>query len=451
MLRKTSSYWYKSAFYTILQRFSVAFFGVVSYLLLVRVLSVSQIGIWALFNIISATFEMSKYALLKNALITILNSTNNPEERAKIASSSLVINIIFTAIFILLVLFLGSTLGHYWKIPELHTMLKWYILSTLFLIPFAHFEYLQQANMEFKGIFGAYFFRQGGFFLTLIIAIFTFKGSITLNKLVVLQAVCILGGSILSFFYARKYLKGLFSPTRYWIKKLFHYGKYVLGSGICSSIFGSMDRYMTASFMSSVTVAFYDVGARINNMIDIPTTATTDIIFPKSAKASYEEGKEKVKYMYERMSGILAALVFPVSLFVFIFAEPIIKILAGERYLAATSIVRISMLYAVLRPIQIQAGNILNSINKPNTTFYLNVVILTVNLLLNYFLVKYLGFMGAAYGGLLSTVFSFGLTFYFLKNAIGTRLPNIFIHALQFYKNTFEALKQRKFQFYKNN
>jgi O-antigen/teichoic acid export membrane protein len=198
---------------------------------------------------------------------------------------------------------------------------------------------------------------------------------------------------------------------------------------------------MTASLMNSVYVAYYDVAARINNLIDIPTTATADIVFPQSARAYHNEGPERVKYIYEKMVGILIGLVLPVSIIVFIFSKQIVLIIAGQKYIEAGTIIRIAMLYAFMRPIQNQAANILNSMNKPKTTFFLNLSILTVSLILNYLLIKNMGFLGAAYGSILTTIFSLALTYYLLKKSINVTVPDIFKQTILFYGKMFNKTK----------
>jgi O-antigen/teichoic acid export membrane protein len=224
-------------------------------------------------------------------------------------------------------------------------------------------------------------------------------------------------------------------PSIFWMSRLFRYGKYVLGSGVCANIFGSLDRYMTASFMTSAFVAFYDVSARINNLMDVPTTAAADILFPKSARASFENDNSRVRFIYEKMVGILVGLVLPISIFTFIFADKIVLIIAGENYLPATTIIRIAMIYAFLRPIQIQASNVLNSINKPKITFYINLIVLSFNIIISYFFIKSIGFMGAAYGSFCTTVFSSCLSFYLLKRAINVSIRGISNEIWIFYKD----------------
>jgi O-antigen/teichoic acid export membrane protein len=72
--RYFSSYWIRSAFYTILQRFSLTFFGLINFIILVRVLTTAEMGTWALFLTVTSVFEVTKSGLLKNAHIKYVSA-----------------------------------------------------------------------------------------------------------------------------------------------------------------------------------------------------------------------------------------------------------------------------------------------------------------------------------------------------------------------------------------
>src|SRR6266404_3543077 len=70
-----SSYWIRSAFYAILQRFSITLFGMINFIILIRSLSKAQMGTWALFLVITSIFEITKSGLLKNAHIRFVSTS----------------------------------------------------------------------------------------------------------------------------------------------------------------------------------------------------------------------------------------------------------------------------------------------------------------------------------------------------------------------------------------
>jgi lipopolysaccharide exporter len=160
-------------------------------------------GIWALFLTIITIFEMTKTNLLKNAHIKFVSSSPESDEKTIIASSSLIINLSITLVFILLILLFSSEMNSWAHIGiELGHMLMWYIPGLMFMMFFSHLEAIQQSHLDFKGVFAGYFVRQVlffGFIITHKILSIPF----TLTHLVMYQTISIFVGAATMFFFTR--------------------------------------------------------------------------------------------------------------------------------------------------------------------------------------------------------------------------------------------------------
>ena len=428
-----SSYWIRSAFYSILQRFSITFFGLINFVVLIRTLSKPQMGAWALFLVVTTIFEQTKTGLLKNAHIRYVSSSNEPDEKSAIASSSLVINAGITALFILLICLFSD-----WASFRLHTgtelasMLKWFIPGLICMVFFSHLEAIQQSFLDFKGVFAGYFVRQIVFFLC-IAGCLVLHIHYSLLNVVLYQSIGFLLGTLVIFYYSRRYLEYRFNPTVAWVKRILSYGKYIFASGAISNIFSNLDQLMTGTFMSSTVVAYYNTALRINVLLDIPSYAAADIIFPKSARASVEEGAEKVRYLFERMVGILLSFSTPIALFIIIFPRLVIWLIAGSSYLAAAPILQLYMITGLIRPMQNQSANLLNSIGKQAIGFWMNTFALAANLLINYACLKTIGFYGAAVGSTLSYSLALVAWYFLMRRIIGFNPRNILKYMLESY------------------
>ncbi|MBX6361361.1 MAG: oligosaccharide flippase family protein [Acidobacterium ailaaui] len=431
LVKLFDNYWIRSSLLTIMQRLGSVLFGIGSYVILVRILNKESIGIWSLFLGISMTFELTKNALLKNGIITFYNIIENRDE---ILSSGFVINLIYSLIFVIIILCLGEIISKYLNAPHLYSMLKIYTIGIIFLVYFSHFEYIQQSNLNFTGSFVSYTTRQGIFFLLILIT-FISGNNTNLNQLVFFQNISIFISVIISFFYTKKYLNFIFNPKLILIKKIFNYGKYIFSSGVLSNIFGNLDRYMIAGLMNNTYVAYYDLSARINNMIDVPTYALADVLFPKSVIAEKEEGRYKVKHLFEMTTAAIISILIPFSILVIIFNKMIIRILAGNNYLLASNIIIISMLYAFLRPIQNQACNVLNSINKPQISFIVNLVFFMLNILLDYIFITKVGYIGAAIGSMVVTIIGANVATFALSKYTKVSIRNILRKTFMIYRH----------------
>jgi lipopolysaccharide exporter len=443
-----TSYWIRSATYVFLQRFSLTLFGFISFMLLIRLLSKSELGIWGLFLAITGIFESTKSNLLKNAHIRYVSSSDDTTEKTTIASSSFLINFSISFFFILLIVFFSDWLSHWLNLEkELAAMLKWFIPGLLFMIFFSHLEATQQSHLDFKGVFAGHFIRQLFFLCVILFYSFT-KRPLSLTTLVMYQSVSIALGSAVLYVFTRKYLLHRFDASMLWIRKITGYGGYILGSGTVANIYSSLDQFITARFMNSSAVAYYNVANRINGLIDIPSYAAAEIIFPKASKASLEEGPERVKYLFEKMVAILIGFTIPVALFIIIFPKLIIYFIAGHSYAAAAPILQLYMITGIFRPVQNQAANLLNSIGKPKLVFLLNSATLGLLLLINYICLLQFGFYGVAIGTMITTILGFVAWYFIMRREIGLDMKTVFRYSVDTYKMLYrkghEKLRSRK-------
>lgn len=410
-------------------------------MVLVRQLNKAEMGTWALFLSIITLFESAKSGLLKNAHIMYVNTSDDKNEKSAIASSSFIINVFITIAFIIFILFLSNRLseglhsGH-----DLAIMLKWFIPGLICMIFFSHFEAVQQSFLDFKGVTTGYLLRQFTFFLIIIIYLF-FKKNFSLQSLAIYQSISIFFGTIAMYITVRKYLLYSYSVSKQWVNKILGYGKYIFGSGLISNISTNIDQLMTGAFMSNFYVSYYNVALRLNNFIEIPSFAAADIIFPKNVKASIEEGNQKVRYFYERITGILLSITTPIAIFTIIFPKLIITIIAGVQYVDAAPILQLYMLICITRPLQHQAANTLNSIGKAHLSFKLDTLEFIINVIANYICLTNFGFYGAAIGTFI-TCFIFTFIWYFvMKKEINFHLPSVGGHVINSYKILYAEVK----------
>lgn len=438
--KRFSSYWFRSAFYSFFQRFSLTLFGLINFMILTRTISQDQLGVWALFLIATGFFEATKSNLLKNAHIKYVSGSLHQNEKITIASSSFVINALVSLLFILVTVFFSELLSQWLNAGTgLAQMLIWFIPGIVFMIFFTHLEAIQQSHLDFKGVFAGYFIRQLSFFLVLL-TYWVLKKPLSLQQLAIYQSLSIALGSITLYLFTRKYLFHQFQASWLWIKKIFGYGGYIFSSGLVANIANNLDQVMIARYVPG-SVAYYNVASRINNLIDIPSYAAADIIFPKASLASVEEGPAKVKYLFERMVAILLTITIPVAIFIIVFPKFVTTIIAGALYLPAASILQIYMISGILRPAQNQAANLLNSIGKTRITFIINIISLCILLVLNYIFLKEFGFYGAAIGTLTTTLISFIIWYFVMKKIIDLSLQNVFHFMVGTYRLLLKELK----------
>ncbi|MFL9481430.1 flippase [Chitinophagaceae bacterium LWZ2-11] len=431
MKSKNDHYWLKSGALNVLQNISSVFFGFGSFYLLVRMLDKHSFGTWTLFMATTTIFEMIRSGLIQNALIKFL-SFSERSEHDKILSASFTMSGVLTLACIIINLCLANYLAVKWDSPELVNMFYMYSFVYIFSGILSQFHWIEQANLTFQGIFITNFIRQGVFFVFIVIAFFT-KFKIQLIYLVYVQAFCALLSASIEYRFIKKFLRFTYSVSLEWVKKLFNYGKFAFGTSISSILSNTIDQMMLGAILSPAASGAFNIAVRITNLVDIPTNSIAVIVFPQSAKRLATEGKEGIKYLYEKSVGTILAILIPGLLFLYFFPTFVVHVIAGNQYAETIPILKITTLYCLLIPFGRQFGTILDSIGRPKITFIIVVLTATLNLTLNYFMIKQWGVMGAAYATLTSNVIAFAVAQFILYKELKVNIANTFIYAYMFY------------------
>jgi len=415
----------------------VQIFAFGSVFILLRALTLAQFGVWAIFLAIASVIEVGRIGLLQNALVKFL-STAEEDSYAKISTASLALNLILTSVIVVFLLSLAGPISLLMNSPELAPLLRIYALTNIALLLFFQFNYIQQANLDFRGIFWANFVRQGLFFI-FVLYLFISNATFTLQQLAVLQIFAALAGSFTAYLFCRKFLSFSGKVDKGWINKLFGFGIFVFGTNIFTMLFKSTDKLLLGAF-SSITaagVALYETAIKITNLTDVPTLSMASILFPQSARRS-SQGKGAVKDLYEKAVGAILSLMVPAIIFVLIFAYYIIIIVASEKYVGSVEILRITILYGLFIPYAVQFGTVLDSIGMPRTNFLFTVFNFALLVLIDFFFIKHFGIMGAAYGTLLTYILTTIIMQYYLYKKLNVNPFKPFVYIFYFYKKGWE-------------
>ena len=436
----TKRYWIVSGLYAFFEKGANYLFGFGSVAILYRSLEISEMGVWVLFLTICAFLEVTRMGLIQNALVKFLSSEEK-SEHGRINTASLFLNIVLTVLFAFFLYTLAPLCGALWDesiIPLLHI----YALTTLVLTPMYQSNFILQANLSFRGIFLSNTLRQGPFFLFLLY--FWLNGiPIELVELAQFQVFTAALGSAIAVYHAWPYFRFSTKADWDWIKKLLDFGKYAVSTNLSIMLYKSMDKMMLGGLISTASVGIYDLAIRITNLMEIPTFSAAAVVFPQSAREMAKNGKAGVKKMYEQSVGAILALLIPIILFVEIFPEILILIIAGEDYLPAVPLLRLTMLFGLFLPFGSQMGTVLESIGKPNINFYCTVFGFLLNIVFNYMFISWLGTIGAAYGTLTTYAITFIITQIILYKTLDVNTLNVFKYMLDFYKKGYEILKTK--------
>ncbi len=443
-IKLLSSFWFRSVFFTMLNRFSLIVFGVLGYMILAKKVfpTAAEMGVWSLFLGLISLIEIVKQGLLRNPMIKFLSEPEYQGCKNKVQTSSLITNMAFTLVIVSVVFFFGVPLSRLLNSPQLYPLMMWGIVILLLMIPFNHFEVLLQAHFRFQSIFIGYLLRQGVFVCSIIFLLLFFKSSLTLLTLVKLQIFSLSLGTIALYFGAKEYLYRGMDIDKVLMIRMFHFGKYIFGTNVFSALSSSADQFVTARMIAPTAVAYYNIVSRLTTMMDVPSIAVADVLFPKNVEAMAAHGTEKVRFYFERMVGSIISILLPVSIVIFIFPGYIIQIISSPKYLDAVPILQLIILFSFFRPFSYQFGATMDAIGKPQYNFWVNLYSMSISFLFIYLGLKRFGYMGAVYGEIASIPFIYGVIYLVLRKTINVSFRNVFRNVWVSYKELFGLVKK---------
>jgi O-antigen/teichoic acid export membrane protein len=419
------------------EKFAALVFGFGGAVLLFRSLTKEAFGVWVLFLSITSIVEVGRIGLLQNALVKYL-ATSDEQEAGRITTASIILNVMLTAGIVAFLLLLASPISLWMNVSELAVLLKIYCLTTVMLIPFFQFNYVQQANLDFRGIFWSNFVK-GGVLFGFILYLFVSGGQIELKNLAICQIGAAVAAAFVSWFFANKYFRFSSTLDWLWVKKLFRFGKYVFGTNLSTQLYKNVDKLLIGGLPAGGTaaVALYDAAIRVTNLTDVPTASMANILFPQSAKR-FQDGNGAVKQLYEKAVGAILAFMVPCILFVMLFAEWIIHLVAGPGYEEAANLLRITILFGLFMPYAVQFGTVLDSIGKPRMNFIFTIGSLALTATLNVFFITRWGAYGAAAGTLAAYASTFVAMQLYLAKLLKVNPLNPFVQMIHFYKKALD-------------
>jgi O-antigen/teichoic acid export membrane protein len=411
-------------------------FGFLNFFILARVLPKNELGIWSIFLFVVAAFEMSKGSLLKNAHIRLILISKN-KNHSIIAGSSIFVNVIFTILFIAIILLFSPNLSNWLNTgKQLSTMLMLYIPGLISMIYFAHYEAVQQSNHNFKNGFTANLIRQLLFFILLLVHFISGK-NLELFTIVYYYTLGNFIGTLLFFILSRKYISYTFQYSIKIIKEILGFGGFMMGGNIITQISSNLDQLLVSRYLSTEYVGNYGIASRVMYAVEIPMNGVSEALFPTFTKASGDGDKLSFNNYLEKSIGTLIAIMLPAIIIMVCLTELIITVIAGNNYIDANEILQIYLIITLINIFKHQSSNTLLSLGKSRLHFIITIIHFAFSIGMIYLGIKEFEYLGPAYAKFLLSVVSLFMWIVLMKKLIGINLSNIIKQIIGFYPTFF--------------
>ncbi|PWS33762.1 lipopolysaccharide biosynthesis protein [Pedobacter paludis] len=372
--------------------------------ILYRSLSVKDIGIWFFFQTMLSFLDTFRQGFLTTAFIKFYSGTTEERGREVIGSTWFIASTI-TLIFIVAnvpILFFLSRITD----ESLNYFLKYFSLNLLFSLPMIIAMCITQGELRFDRLLYIRVTQVMILILSLLGLIY-FKAN-NLHNLMMANLASSLITSLLTIFMGWSGIKFFFAKSKSCIKELFDFGKYTVGTSISSNLFGVTDTFVINFMLGPSSLAIYNLGRRLMEVVEIPLRSFVATAMPSLSKAYNIGDRAQVIYIMKKYIGMITIVLIPISIIAYFFAGVAMSLIGGGQYkgtiagLEAVNIFRICIAFSLFYPLDRFMAVTLDAIHKPQVNFVKIIVMLIVN-----FLSDIIGIyiFGNIYGVVVGTVF----------------------------------------------
>jgi lipopolysaccharide exporter len=395
----------KGALWMICARLGDRSLGVVSTVILVRLLAPADFGLVAMGMSVIAICELLGQVGLDVALIQNPNTTRRHYDTAW--TFSVILAIIIALILLLVAAPAAKFYGEPRLVPILLALAAGSLISGFENIGIVAFRKELQFNKEFLFFFGK---KLAGFLITVPLAIM-FRSYWALISGMVggrLAAVCL-------SYCVQEYRPRWSLEAR---RDLFHFSKWMVVSNFVSVLNARAADFIVGKISGAHALGVFNVSYEVSNLPTSELIAPINrAVFPGYARKSADVAA--LRQVYLNVIGIIATFGIPAGVGIAATADWFVPLLFGQQWIEAIPLVSILAFYGILATVKTNGQYIYLALGKPHLATYLGTVELCLLIsMLPVLTIRY-GAIGAAYAYLASQTVFVPISFAVLFKVLG--------------------------------
>jgi len=378
--------------------------SILVFLVLAQKLPPSDFGILAILTILVGFASIFTQAGYKEAIIYF--QIRNGCELSSIFSLLLLLN---TTVFVLTCYFLEEISGFFGG--GIDSEIR-YISLLLFLYPLKVISSAQlESELRFKRII---LLELVAVVLSSVVALvmaFNNFGAMSLVAMLVVKEVCVIVGL---FFSTRWRVNIDFGFAR--IKYIYSYSAHLISYSFVNYTVENLDRVLIASLMGKADVGIYHRSLQLTSMPAMfVMNAVSRVLFPYLV--GFKDSIDRVRMVHLEFLSIVAFIGFPFLSLLFVYADPLVRILLGESWALMVPLLKIFSVMGIFRIMSFLSVNLYKCLGQTKLQNKVNLLlkaIILVAILSGY----RWGVEGLAYALLISRIINFLITQYFVSRLI---------------------------------
>ncbi|MUH73683.1 lipopolysaccharide biosynthesis protein [Psychrosphaera haliotis] len=350
----------KSALLMLVTRLIINTLGIVSSLVLVRILSPQDFGI--------AAIAMSLYSLVSLfgdfGLNTALIQKNKLEKSDY--DTGFTINLIFGVVACLFFVIMANTISVFFEDPRLEPVI--YAVSSLFVIS------------SFKNIKVVDFQIEMNFHLELklqvIPKLISFFGTLLMAYLLESYWALIFGSllvTLLNVTFSYVMLPYMPSLSLKGVRTLFNFSKWIMLNNLFYYLNNKSVDLIVGKFISTSAAGIYSISK------EMATLPATEIAAPinKASYPAYAKQKsnfEALRELFYQTTSMITVIALPASLGLMITADYFVPTVLGDKWMSAIPVIQLLSVFAFISSVSSNNGYIFLALGKPKVTTLISAI-----------------------------------------------------------------------------
>ena len=174
-------------------------------------------------------------------------------------------------------------------------------------------------------------------------------------------------------------------------------------TGLLYTIYYSIDVVMLTNMVGSYATGIYNATYKLISVLTLFYSVYTAVIFPVMSKF-FKNDESMLLISFEKSIKYLMLVIIPLAVATMFYSTDIIHLIYGHEYDAASSVLSILIWTVCLLFISGACNTLLNASHQERTVTKIYAIAAVFNIVLNFFMIPYLSYNGAAITTVLSDV-----------------------------------------------
>ncbi|MHA1988849.1 MAG: oligosaccharide flippase family protein, partial [Promethearchaeota archaeon] len=397
-------------------------FHFVSIMILTRALSKVDFGVYALILVINNLFLILSGLGLDVTLVKYISS-NKKEERSSVFTKILYTKILSLSFFTTLFIFTGNLFLPFFSEK---------IIDYIFFIPILFFLGSFR-DLFFKVLQGLNYFKKyaatqivSAMTRFLLIAYIYLQGNLNLNTLILVEILTVIVVLLTELKLVPFKLLVDKKVKKMNIKSIMNFAFPIYVNNIFGFMYSRINLVIIGALLMPVSVAYYDVGAKIPQALKKMFSSFILVFFPNLSKLFSAGQKSSGEKLVNKSLNAISILLSIAVLISFLFRSEIITLVFSERYADSSLVFALLMLNFTLVALANILGYTNLSAGYPKVPMKVNIICSFIGIGGSLLLIPQIGYVGAAYSLIVMNIVAQLLYLFYLRRV------NIVINLLQY-------------------